>query len=186
MIKLINVSKSYENEVLHNFSYTFNNGSKYLITGKSGIGKSTLLNIITSLIKPDEGEIITTDSFSYGFQQPILLDYYSVKKNIELFTKNKDINDFLLPKECLNQKVSTLSGGQKQKLSIYIALKAKSDTVILDEPFNNLDEKSIKTILNFINDNLSNRTIIICSHQKDLLQDYILIDLDQYTRYLQN
>lgn len=186
MIKLINISKSYKNEVLHNFSYTFINENKYLITGKSGIGKSTLLNIITSLIKPDEGEVITTDSFSYSFQQPILLDYYTVKKNIEIFTKNTNTNDFLLPDQYLNQKVSTLSGGQKQKLSIYIALKAKSDTVILDEPFNNLDKDSIKTIVNFINNNLYNRTIIICSHQKDLLQDYILIDLDQYTRYLQS
>ncbi len=185
MIKLVNINKSYDKEILKDFSYSFENGKKYLITGKSGIGKSTLLNIITSLIKPDKGEVITTDNFSYSFQQPTLLEYYSVKKNIEIFTKKEDITDLLLPIECLKQKVSTLSGGQKQKLSIYIALKANSDTVLLDEPFNNLDKESITTIINFIDNNINDRTLIISSHQIELLKDYTLIDLDQYTRCLQ-
>lgn len=183
MIKLENVSKSFNNkDILINFNYTFEN-KKYLIIGPSGCGKTTLINLIMGILKPDKGNIYSDCTFSCAFQQPRLLEKYSVQKNIELFTKQKNLSCSLLQKEILKQKVETLSGGQKQKLSIYIACKAISNCIILDEPFNNLDELSIQEIINFIDENSTNKTLIICSHQTKYLNNYQIINLNK--TYLQ-
>ncbi|MDO4378699.1 MAG: ATP-binding cassette domain-containing protein [Erysipelotrichia bacterium] len=178
MIKLTNVSKSFNQEVIHNFSYTFKKPQKYLICGKSGCGKTTLINLIMGLIDCDQGKIENKLTFSCAFQYPRLLENLSCKKNIEIFTKKQGLPAELLTENILNQPVKTLSGGQKQKLSIFIACKAGSDCLILDEPFNNLDEASIKEVINFINKNINGRILIVSSHLTDHFKDFQIINLN--------
>ncbi len=178
MIKLTNVSKSFEYEIIHNFSYTFNKSQKYLICGKSGCGKTTLINLILGLIDCDQGLIENKLTFSCAFQQPRLLENLSGKKNIEIFTKKQNLPAELLTEDILKQPVKTLSGGQKQKLSIFIACKADSDCLILDEPFNNLDKTSIKETITFIEKNINDRILIISSHLIEHFNDYQTINLN--------
>ena len=92
MINICCISKHYDNEVIHDFSYTFFDHNKYLLHGKSGIGKTTLLRLITNLEKVDEGSINVEGRISYSPQSCALLDNYNSIKNIKIFT-GKSINE---------------------------------------------------------------------------------------------
>lgn len=184
MLKLNSVSKQYNDHfVIKNFSCQFHSGKRYLLTGESGIGKTTLLNLISGIIKPDLGTVETTESFSYAFQFPRLFEYYDVLSNVLRFTKasKEAVSDALqnlnMP-ECLQQKVCDLSGGQKQRINIIIAMLAHSDCVLLDEPFASLDEDNRQLVIDFILKHQKNRTLIISSHQKDRLADYDFIEIN--------
>ncbi|MBR0138442.1 MAG: ABC transporter ATP-binding protein [Erysipelotrichaceae bacterium] len=175
-IILNNISKSFDGKmILDGFSYSFKDGEMYLLKGPSGIGKTTLLNIIMKLIKPDQGTVETSDRVSALFQQYRLLEYYDVKTNLKLVSDRSDLKQIvceLLPEEAYDQPVHQLSGGMKQRVCIIRALIAQSDTVIMDEPFNGLDEKNIGNILEFIRKYLNGRTLIISTHQFEFLKDF--------------
>ena len=85
MINICCISKHYDNEVIHDFSYTFFDHNKYLLHGKSGIGKTTLLRLITNLEKVDEGSINVEGRISYSPQSCALLDSYNSIKNIKIY-----------------------------------------------------------------------------------------------------
>lgn len=173
-IILSDVSKSFEGkQVLDHFSYRFDDGGLYLIRGASGVGKTTLLNIIMGLVQPDGGNVIADQRFSALFQQYRLLEYYDVLTNLRLVSQREDIPQMvekLLGKGVLHQKICELSGGMKQRVCIIRALIAQSDVVIMDEPFNGLDEKNIDSVIRFIMDNLDGRTLIISTHQHEFLK----------------
>jgi len=178
MIKLSNVYKSYNDHlVINDFSYQFNESERYLLTGESGIGKTTLLNLICGIIESDQGTIDSSETFSYSFQFPRLFEYYDVLSNILTFTKASEevISEALKQLnmlECLHQRVCDLSGGQKQRINIIIAMLAHSDCVLLDEPFASLDEDNRQLVVDFILSHQNNRTLIISSHQKKILSEY--------------
>lgn len=174
-IILNNISKSFDgNIVIDDFSYTFEKGKMYLLKGASGTGKTTLLNIIMKLVKPDRGTVQTADRFSALFQQYRLLEHYDVFTNLRIVSKRTDIRAMvsqLLPEETLFQKISELSGGMKQRVCIIRAMISDSDTVIMDEPFNGLDEENIRLAVQFIVSHLDGRTLIISTHQSDQLKE---------------
>ncbi len=176
MIELANISKSFNNQlVISDFSYRFMANKKYLIVGESGIGKTTLLNIIMGLVKVDKGSVLSKCIFSCSFQQTRLLEKYSVIENLRIINNQINLEKIighLIGHEFINKPIYSLSGGQKQKVSIIRALIANSDCVILDEPFNNLDENNISLCLNFIFENLKGRMLIISSHITNQLKDY--------------
>ena len=95
MINICCISKHYDNEVIHDFSYTFFDHNKYLLHGKSGIGKTTLLRLITNLEKVDEGSINVEGRISYSPQSCVLFDNYNSikisKYSLEkILTKSKN------------------------------------------------------------------------------------------------
>ncbi len=194
MIKLNNLSKAYNNEQLYkNFSIEFEENKISCILGQSGLGKTTLVNMLAGLIKPDDGEIVLPDnaSFSYVFQEPRLLEWYNVYDNIDIVLRNhynpterKQIIERVLKlvdlEDFYNYKISELSGGMAQRVSIARALAYPSNIVILDEPFSGLDYKleedlSLKLRNIFLEEN---RTIIYITHDIDqalFLSDYIYV-----------
>ena len=186
MINICCISKHYDNEVIHDFSYTFFDHNKYLLHGKSGIGKTTLLRLITNLEKVDEGSINVEGRISYSPQSCVLFDNYNSIKNIKIFT-GKSINEIekylslFFDKSIMQLDCCHLSGGQKQIVNVVRALLADSDIVILDEPFNNLDYDSISKLLEVINNTINNRLLIIVSHNLDIIncKDFIEVDLNQ-------
>lgn len=189
MIELINISKAYKDVVIDNFSYTFLDNHKYLLKGQCGTGKTTLLNIIANLEKVYTGTITTSNSISYCFQQAILLDNYNPVDNIKIFTKKnketiiKDLSLFLDEKS-LSTKCKKLSGGQRQIVNVVMALLADSDCVLIDEPFNNLNEDLYQKLFDYINDNLQSRTLIMVSHIINPLDfsNYTILDCDSILR----
>ncbi|MGI6509218.1 MAG: ABC transporter ATP-binding protein [Erysipelotrichaceae bacterium] len=182
MIKLHNITKSFNDDlVLSDFSFHFYPNEKYLIIGESGIGKTTLLNIIMGLQKPDEGFVDCFCTFSCSFQQTRLLEKYTVIENLKIISNKENLEEIishLLGQEFIHKPVYSLSGGQKQKVSIIRALISNSDCVILDEPFNGLDERNIELCINYILDNLKGRTLIISSHITQQLKPHKFITIN--------
>ena len=196
MPKLIDISKKWGNRsIFDNFCIEFDKDKTTAIIGKSGIGKTTLLQIIAKLTDFD-GEIIDFGKISYVFQEPRLLPFLTVKENLEYALSNdclgddkdKTINKYLELTEIShlkNKKANTLSGGEAQRVSLARAFCYPSNTILCDEPFSSLDLGLKKRIMGVYNDLIkaSPRTSIMVTHTIDeaLFLADVIIYLDNNT-----
>lgn len=189
MIEIRNVTKIYdENTILDDISLKFEEGKIYGIVGKNGSGKSVLLKILCGFIKPDKGEILFDDKdinkkqifppetgamFENsgfipnisGFENLKLLAAINNKISEEEIIKNIDIINL---KEEMNKKYYKYSLGMKKKLGICQAIMENQKYIILDEPFNGIDDESLRKIklqLKKIKEN--KKIIIISTHIKE-------------------
>jgi ABC-type multidrug transport system fused ATPase/permease subunit len=195
-----NISYSFvdKKNFLNNINFNVKKNKIFGIFGPSGSGKSTLINIIVGLLKPESGEIFldnqtvsnTTKNwrnlFSY-VPQHIYIFEESIRKNILLGEKfdqvsdeeiiellknlqlSKLINDNDLSKK-LKADGNNLSGGEKQRIGIARALITKKPILILDEATNSLDKKSQNDILKIIKSLKKEKTIIVISHDKEVIE----------------
>jgi len=173
MIKIEKVSKKYgELEIFDELSLTIPENEVTVILGPSGVGKTTLLNMISKLDENFTGEIIRNyNKLSYVFQEDRLLKWKTVEANIRfvLNNENKSIKSILELLELYDlryKKVKELSGGQMQRVSIARAFAYSSEFIIMDEPFKSLDIfLKIKIIRDFIKlmEN-QKRTILLVTH----------------------
>ena len=201
IISLENISLSFgKRKILENVNFKINHNEILGMLGPNGVGKSTIFNLITGLIKPDYGKIkfdgidvvdypiyLRTVKFKIGYV-PQYGGYFgditlleNLKAIAEIVVENKElINhkiDQLIAKFELDPirdiKAKFLSGGQKKKLVIALALLSDPKVLLLDECFTALDVLTIKMLQEIIV-NLqteSNITICICDHQaRDLLK----------------
>ena len=152
---------------LENITAEFGNGIN-LIKGESGKGKTTLLNIISGLIKPGSGEIIDAGKVSYMFQDARLLPWFTISKNCSIREKEKGLGDKLLEslglEEYKNSYPSELSGGMKKRAALAMTLATDFDTVLLDEPFAGLDEENIENSLRLIREYTKDKCAVMVSH----------------------
>ncbi len=178
-ISLNCVSKKFQDKViLDKVNFDFLPRKKYVISGKSGIGKTTLLNLIAGYLKEDSGEITIDSGLSieYLFQDECLFSNLTVIDN--LFIKAcclemererfYEISEKLLRKfnivDLKNRKVALLSGGEKQRIQLASLLLSNPDIILLDEPTSKLDEENKKYIIQLINKQLEEKLLIIVSH----------------------
>ncbi len=200
VIEFKNISLAYGNRlILDNINFKINEGQIFGMLGPNGVGKSTIFNLITGLISPQNGKIIIegnnvtqypiylrSKKFKVGyvpqyggyFNDLTLLD--NLKAISEIIIDNKNLRndkiDYLISKFELDNlkdiKAKFLSGGQKKKLVIALSLMSEPKVLLLDECFAALDVLTIKMLQETIV-NLqqeSNITICICDHQaRDLL-----------------
>lgn len=179
-IQFDNICKAYGEKVLfREFSLTLRQGSTYLLTGASGAGKTTLLLILLGLVPPDSGTVTPKVRYSAVFQENRLLPQKSAVENLQFVaqkgTKRETLSDLLsetLPQDSLDQPIEELSGGMQRRVAIARAMLAESDCIVMDEPFTGLDEQTVKTVLSFIFRHLNGRTLLISTHQPELLCDY--------------
>lgn len=200
LIKLEKISLSFgKRQILDNISFSINSGEILGMLGPNGVGKSTLFNLIIGLLKPDFGSIKVngenvldypiserTKKFKIGyvpqyggyFHDLTLLD--NLKAVSEVLIDNKiDRNskiDYLISRfeldSVLNIQAKFLSGGQKKKLVIAMALMGDPKVLLLDECFAALDVMTIKMLQELIVSLQSEKNICICicDHQaRDLL-----------------
>ena len=185
-IVLEKVNFSYDSKsVIKDFSHTFEEGSKTLIMGKSGVGKSTLMNLITGLIQPEKGAIYklksTNDLIAYCTQSPFIFNG-SIRFNITLNSKVDlskldqiinicHLNNFISSKKdgldhIIINNGKDISGGQLKRIALARALYSDRKVLLLDEVTNGLDAKTkhqvVKELFKL------NKTIILISHDEDL------------------
>ncbi len=192
-IRIENLNFSYEkNTIFKNLNLNIKKNEIIGIYGPSGVGKTTLIDLISGLIQPISGNIlvdkVNIENFKSDWQKKIgyvYQDTFIIDKNLKeniIFSKNTSIDDDYLSKisellklnniirsDGAGERGSKLSGGQKQRIGIARALVYKPELLILDEFTSSLDVKSENEILDIIENLNSNieTTIIMISHRKN-------------------
>lgn len=166
ILEVEHISKKYGDLVLvDDFSYVFKKKDKIGIVGKNGIGKSTLLNMLTLRLKPDRGEITpgVTTKFGYFTQEVGNLNLNNrvieeVKEIAEFITladgsqvsASKFLDTFLFSPEKQYNYINKLSGGEKKRLQLLKMLVTNPNFLILDEPTNDFDIDTLNVLEDFL------------------------------------
>jgi putative ABC transport system ATP-binding protein len=168
-----------------------NQGESVLLTGPNGSGKSTLLALIGGLLKAQSGRIeidgfdITTLSSkrqaalrSIAPQRRSFTLAYTVEEVLNFLSKNLRVekNDFIIERlnlqDLLQKKVTELSIGQQERVSLALALTQRANYYLLDEPFSAQDSQSIEGILQLISDLKKEKGVLVISHNQDAISQY--------------
>ncbi len=184
LLKVLSVSKTYKNgnkvvRVLKNISFSLEEGEFVAITGVSGIGKSTLLNLIGLLDTPDSGDIVLKNMpystlsedeksefrnthLGFVFQFHHLLPEFNIVENIAMpflisgnniddaYKKAKNLAIAVGLNERLTHFPSMLSGGEQQRVAVARAIVNNPDLLLMDEPTGNLDPKTGQRVMDYI------------------------------------
>lgn len=183
------ISKSYGSlTVLHNITMTLQQDICYCLMSPSGSGKTTLLRILMGLEHPDSGSVtisspgkqlvsISSLKVSAVFQEDRLVSFLSPVENVRLtagaFMEPSLIRQEmkkLLPEECLDRPVSTLSGGMKRRTAILRAMLTPSELLLMDEPFTGLDEEMRRHVIAYIRQTRGQRFLLVATHQAEEVQ----------------
>lgn len=194
MIKVRGLSFGYSNErkILLDLSFRINEGEFVSILGKSGCGKTTLINILSSFLKGYEGNILFENK-EIGKpsrkriivnQENDLFDWLNVIENMKLVTDDlKEIEKFLKLVGLNRYKdyyPNKLSGGMRKRLSLARALSVNPDFLLLDEPFGSLDYATHKALITELDKifTLTKKTTLLVTHNIEeaiFLSDRILL-----------
>lgn len=154
MLKIEIIKKSFNKKLLiKDLTTSIKKGEFVSIIGPSGCGKTTLLNMIAEVDKNFQGEILKEEnSLSFMFQDDRLLPWLSIKENLLLVSKTKDLKEIqnLLAlthlEEVLEKYPKSLSGGMKRRVSLARAFINSPKLILLDEPFISLDYPTATTL----------------------------------------
>ncbi|MCY7756075.1 ABC transporter ATP-binding protein [Bacillus inaquosorum] len=199
MIEIKNMNKSFnERKIFENLNLVIEPGEFIGIIGKSGKGKTTLLNIIGTLEKADSGSIKILDRdinrkqnkryllrhhLGFIFQNYALIDNASVNENLEIALKHKKMDrqqkrnamSSVLKEVGLDkygkEKVHTLSGGEQQRVAIARLLLKNPTLILADEPTGSLDAENRDIIISLFQKlHKQEKTIIMVTHDKELIK----------------
>jgi ATP-binding cassette subfamily F protein uup len=190
ILELHHVKKSFDNlKIVDDFNYTFKKGDKIGIAGKNGVGKTTFLNMLMGLEKVDGGKIITGETVQFGYYTQKGIQPTEDKRIIDVvkdiaeviplekgrkITASQLLEKFLFPPKQQYTYVSKLSGGEKKRLYLLTILMSNPNFLILDEPTNDLDIKTIQILEDFLSEFPG--CLLIVSHDRafmDNLADHI-------------
>ena len=181
ILEINNLTKSFGNQkIIDNFTYYFKKNEKLGIVGRNGIGKSTLLNLLSGKLEPDSGFIKPGVNTSIGYFDQVgknlvgemrVLDY--IRKNVAEYITMEDgskisasqmLERFLFTGGLQALQVNKLSGGEKRRLYLVEILMKNPNFLILDEPTNDLDIKTLSILEEFVMDFPG--TVIVVSHDR--------------------
>lgn len=198
MIEVKDLVKKYNgrNAVLDGITFSVEDKEFVTVYGKSGCGKTTLLNIIGGLDRPTSGEVaidgrslvglseddlagLRLDNIGFVFQDYNLLMDLTVKENLELpmrFSRRKDVpkTDELLRKfdimAIAEEKANRISGGEAQRTAIARAMANRPRIILADEPTGNLDEENTENVISMFHvvREEFQTTIVLATHDPDL------------------
>lgn len=192
LIKIIDLCKSFGGKSLYkNFNLEINDGEFVILSGESGCGKTTLLNMIGAIEPIDRGSIIVDDvditkrrnklnyfrtKIGILFQNFALIDNLTVKSNINLIHKkcrnSTSITEVLKSvglSEKINNKICTLSGGEQQRVALARLMIKKCNIILADEPTGSLDKKNAEVVIGILKSiNSSGKTVIMVTHDEEL------------------
>ena len=174
MLKIEDLTVRYDHKpILEKLSFTFSDQQVTAITGVSGIGKTTLLNVLAGLRKPSDGKLISSYRRpAYIFQEPRLFPWMTALENVSAVCndpmKAKALLDQLLPDTDATDKFPhELSGGMKQRVSIARALAYDFDILFLDEPFKGLDPQTRTATADLLFMYAKGKTVIMVTHDAE-------------------
>ncbi|GFN32918.1 ATP-binding cassette domain-containing protein [Paenibacillus xylaniclasticus] len=200
VIELINVSKCYDgSSVLSNIQLVITKGEMVAITGKSGKGKTTLLNVMGLITDRDGGDLnlfnysnpsinskqamlLRRNKIGYIFQNCGLVDEETVLWNLNLAleykkmtakAKREKIDDYLNQfglADLKNKKVYQLSGGEQQRIAVIRLMLQDSELILADEPTASLDNENEKYIMEHLQElNQRGKTVVVVTHNTHIL-----------------
>lgn len=214
-IKIENITKKFtrgrrEFTVLDNVSAIIPDNKFTVITGDSGVGKSTLLNILSGLMRPTSGKVLYEDKEITGLndrdlsslrikdlgivnQTSDLISYLTLEENLKLSREiagreGEDETDNVLRRLGLEDLKSSypeeMSGGEIKRAAIARAILISPQVLIMDEPTANLDRKNVRNVLSLLKEQQDKgKTVVISSHEEEALEYCdINIDLEKYTK----
>lgn len=189
MINVNNVSKRFgENEVLSDISVELDSGKIYGLVGRNGCGKTMLMKCICGFVKPTSGKIVidgnvlgkdmdVPEHIGIIIENPGFIPYYSGYKNLRLLasvrgkTGKKEIAEYMemVGLDAKSKKhVSKYSLGMRQKLGIVQAIMERPEILLLDEPMNGLDRKSVELVRNLIKKTAdAGAVVLLSSHNQE-------------------
>lgn len=196
MIEIKNLNKKFNDKVIfNNLNLTIEDGEMLAISGASGSGETTLLNILGKLDKEYDGNIIIDNknlktitqtnylrnTIGYLFQNYALADNLTVTRNLDFSLKYSDDKSLeakenalemvgLDPKEYLNKKIYTLSGGEQQRVALARLFLKPCSIILADEPTGSLDVKNRDVVLEILRKmNEHGKTVIVVTHDPYVL-----------------
>ena len=184
MIEFRNVTKSYDGKpVLQDLNLRLEDGKTYILTGMSGIGKTTLLRLILGLEKADAGQICRKEPGAgekqtpgVVFQEDRLCENFDPVTNVKMVCPGmsrsrveEELRE-LLPEDALSRPVRELSGGQKRRVAVCRAMAGDHGYYVLDEPFTGLDEETRKKTIAYIRREAEGRMLILAVHDLEGLE----------------
>jgi ATP-binding cassette subfamily F protein uup len=192
ILELHKVSKSYGDlKILDQFTYTFKKRDRIGVVGKNGVGKTTVLNMLTGTETIDAGKIVTGDTVVIGYYTQSGMKMDEGKRVIEIvrdiaeyiplaggrkLTAAQMLERFLFTKDAQWKRVSVLSGGEKKRLYLLTILMKNPNFLILDEPTNDLDLITLKVLEDFLDE--FEGCMITVSHDRyfmDRLVDHLFV-----------
>ena len=196
MIEAVNITKAFNNEaVVSDFNLKVAKGDFVAITGESGKGKTTILNMLGLLEKPDEGEVMVDGAvnlsrkammmaqrhkFGYLFQNYALIENESVAANLKIaleyragVDKKSAMKEALrfvnLNPSILEKRVYQLSGGEQQRVAIARLFLKEADYVFADEPTGNLDLNNRDVVFDLLKKlNEMGKAVVYVTHDLEL------------------
>jgi ABC-2 type transport system ATP-binding protein len=175
MIAADDVTKRFgEREALRGVSFRAPAGERPAVTGPNGAGKTTLLSILAGIVEPSGGAV-RADRVGWVPQQPAVYGKLSVAENLQLFARLEKVADVRAAvtraleqtdlTERAGDELSTLSGGNRQRVNIAIGLLGEPPVLLLDEPSSALDPRHRQRVWTFL-DRLASEgtTIVFATH----------------------
>ena len=179
-LKIHDLSKSFgQKTILTGFSYDFSDTGVYILRGKSGIGKTTLLRIIAGLDKEYSGNVSGggIGNVSFAFQEYRLFPELSALENVMLAKPNNNeaernsaiemLTELGFSSADMNLIPSELSGGMKQRVSLARAFLKSAPILLLDEPTKELDPVLCKYVCEMIKRIAKNKLVILVTHKEE-------------------
>jgi ABC-type Mn2+/Zn2+ transport system ATPase subunit len=177
--------------ILHNFSMQLATGEIVLVSGENGSGKTTLLQLIGGVLTPSSGtitlggkklgELSVHEQARIRAIAPARRSFtlaFTVQELLEVLPKNERVSNMdeivasLGLTDLLERKVTELSTGQQERVSVAIALCQEADFYLLDEPFSAQDQANTQKMIQYLLALKSKKGILVISHNQDALRSY--------------
>lgn len=189
---------------LSHFSYNFQRYEKVGIVGGNGVGKSTFVNILLNNLDPADPDMLTGtiergESLNIGYYKQTGMSFDEDQTVLETVNDTHLLGQFLFPHDMLNNRVGSLSGGERRRLYLLTILMKQPNLLVMDEPTNDLDIVTINILEEYLKD--FKGSLIIVSHDRhflDRLVDHLFVfcgdgvvkdfigSYSQYNQYLKD